>query len=85
MELFEELLFKKELFSTINDEKDWFELDLTPMLKATVVSKFADAFYSTIEILEPEPDIIVFNISLYDKNGLDLAGAEITREGVYWD
>lgn len=83
--IFQDLQLKKDLFSNNTEEKDWFNLELIPTLKEVIIGKFPEAFYANIEILEPELDVIVFDVCIYDKNGIDIACAEITSEEIIWE
>lgn len=85
MELYEELQKNHLLFNKQDDEKDWFKLEKLPVLNSIVLAKPLQATYAIIDILEPEPDIIVYNLSLFNEQGVDVGGAEITTDEVIWD
>jgi hypothetical protein len=85
MELYEELQRNHELFSSRNEEKDWFKLERLPVLNSVVLAKPFQATYATIDILEPEPDVTVYNLMLYSEDGNNVGGAEITNTYILWD
>jgi hypothetical protein len=85
MELYEELQKNHHLFTKQDDEKDWFKLENLPILNSVVLTKPLQATYAAMEILEPEPEIVVYNMSLYNDKGIHVGGAEITQNEIIWD
>ena len=85
MELYDELQKNHQLFSTQSNEKDWFKLDQIPLLNSIVLAKPMQATYVAMEILEPEPEVLVYNMSLHNDKGIHVGGAEITKDEIIWD
>jgi len=85
MELYEELQQNHDLFSSRNEDKDWFKLEKLPILSSIVLAKPLQATYVSVEILEPEPDVKVYDISLYADDGTHVGGAEIASNEIVWD
>ena len=61
-----------------------FELEKAPLLKALVLTKYPLVKYVNVERLVNEGEVVL-NVSLFDLEGEQLGGAEITKTAVYWD
>ena len=60
------------------------ELDSIPLLKTLVLPKYPLVKYVNIETLDNEGDVVL-NVSLFDEEGEQLGGAEITKTAIFWD
>ena len=53
-------------------------------MKALVLTKYPLVKYVNVERLVNEGEVVL-NVSLFDLEGEQLGGAEITKTAVYWD
>lgn len=73
-----------ELFDD-DEVYDCFELSTVPALQALTVAQFPTAFYVNVEVLEPEGEARVFNLTFFSEDRECLGSAELTSEKLYWD
>jgi len=67
------------------EEYACFEIATVPALHALVSQRFPAVQYVQIEVLEPENEEIVFELTLIDVNQQVLVGAELSKDNLYWD
>jgi hypothetical protein len=70
--------------SDTNLSTESFELNKASLLNELVLPKFPLAKYVNIEKLISETEVVL-NISLFDIDGEQLGGAEITKTEIFWD
>jgi hypothetical protein len=66
------------------DDAQCFELSKVPALHSLVTVKYPMVKYVSIDYLKSE-GATVLNLTFYDAEGEDLAGAELTNGEIYWD
>ena len=67
------------------DEYACFEIKSVPALHALVSRRFPAVQYVQVELLEPENEEVVFELTLIDVNQQVLVGAELSKDSLYWD
>jgi hypothetical protein len=84
-EIYSQLIEKcPEPTMVAEDESQCFEIAKVPALEALVGVKYPMVKYVSIDYLKTE-DETVLNLTFYDAEGEDLAGAELTKGEIYWD
>jgi len=68
-----------------DDEYACFEIAKVPALYTLVSQRFAAVQYVQVEVLEPENEEVVFELTLIDINQQVLNGAELSKDSLYWD
>lgn len=68
-----------------DDEYACFDINSVPALHALISQRFAAVQYVQVELLEPENEEIVFELTLIDINQQVLTGAELSKDALYWD
>jgi hypothetical protein len=80
-----EVLYQSLLESvSVNVSSESFELDKLVLLKEHVSNKYPSVKYVNIEKLDSDGEIVL-NVSLFDSQGEQLGGAEITKTDIFWD
>jgi hypothetical protein len=72
------------ILSSRSDENPCFELAGVPLLQTLVLPKYPSVKYVNIETLQSDGEVVL-NVSLFDTEGEQLGGAEITKTAIFWD